>query len=291
MTSGLVLSGGGGKGAYQIGALRALSAAGFSPHYVAGTSIGALNGALLVQGDLDRAERCWRELGREKIVQVDVRKIVRNLTLLFLTLLPTPKGRLRGAKATLQAIEIVFSLLMARSFHAVLIREGLLRTDRVTNLFDQYLDYATICHAPTHLSVCVYQNDPLLTFHRGVTTYHRAASLDVWTLRRLLLASTAIPVLFPAIDAGEKLLHDGGVGDNAPIRAVAEHRPDQIVVIYLKQGAGTNTSLYPGMRILDIAPSRSLGPFPVSTMNFDLKRITELLELGYQDAQKVLAKV
>jgi NTE family protein len=290
MTSGLVLSGGGGKGAYQIGALRALSAAGFSPQYVAGTSIGALNGALLVQGDLARAERCWQEIGHEQVIQVDVKKILRSLTFLLLTLLPTPKGRLRGAKATLQAMEIVFSLLMARSFHAVLIREGLLRTDRVTNLFDQYLDYDTLCRTPTHLSVCVYQNDPLLTFRRGCTAYHRVASLDAWTLRRLLLASTAIPVLFPAIVVGGKLLHDGGVGDNTPIRAVAAHRPDQIVVIYLKAGARTNTSLYPGMRIFDIAPSRSLGPFPVSTINFDPQRITALLELGYQDAQQALAK-
>lgn len=160
-------------------------------------------------------------MGHETLLQVDVKKMVRRLTHLVLTVFPTPTGRLRGAKAALQALEIVFSLLMARNFQTVLLREGLLRTDSIAGLFDQYLDYPALCRAPPHVSVCVYHNDPWLTFRRGVTTYHRAASLDVWTLRRLLLASTAIPVLFPAIEAGGTLLHDGGVGDNTPIRAVA----------------------------------------------------------------------
>ncbi len=46
-TVGLVLVGGGAKGAYQAGALRYLAELDFSPHIIAGTSIGALNGAVL----------------------------------------------------------------------------------------------------------------------------------------------------------------------------------------------------------------------------------------------------
>lgn len=44
---GLVLSGGGAKGAYHVGSLKYLSECGFSPEAIAGTSIGALNGAFL----------------------------------------------------------------------------------------------------------------------------------------------------------------------------------------------------------------------------------------------------
>jgi NTE family protein len=45
--AGLVLGGGGAKGAYQVGVIRALAEAGFEPWAVAGTSIGALNGAIV----------------------------------------------------------------------------------------------------------------------------------------------------------------------------------------------------------------------------------------------------
>lgn len=47
---GLVFDGGGARGAYQIGAWRALSEAGVKISAVAGTSVGALNGALVCMG-------------------------------------------------------------------------------------------------------------------------------------------------------------------------------------------------------------------------------------------------
>lgn len=62
---GLVLAGGGAKGAYQIGVWRALREAGLESRIgaVSGTSIGALNMALFVQGDLRKAEQLWASVG------------------------------------------------------------------------------------------------------------------------------------------------------------------------------------------------------------------------------------
>ena len=53
---GLVFDGGGARGAYQIGAWRALSEAGVKISAVAGTSVGALNGALVCMGDLGKQD-------------------------------------------------------------------------------------------------------------------------------------------------------------------------------------------------------------------------------------------
>ena len=55
----LALEGGGAKGAYQIGAWKALREAGVKIDAVAGTSVGALNGSLIVMGDLEKAERVY----------------------------------------------------------------------------------------------------------------------------------------------------------------------------------------------------------------------------------------
>lgn len=56
---GLVLEGGGAKGAYQIGAWKAMREAGVKIKGIAGTSVGALNGALICMDDLTNAEKVW----------------------------------------------------------------------------------------------------------------------------------------------------------------------------------------------------------------------------------------
>ena len=56
---GLVLEGGGTKGAYQFGAYKALKELGIEFNGVSGTSIGALNGAFIVQDDFENMEDIW----------------------------------------------------------------------------------------------------------------------------------------------------------------------------------------------------------------------------------------
>ena len=68
---GLVLDGGGARGAYQIGAWKALMEAGVKINAVAGTSVGALNGALICMGDIEKAENIWREMTFSSVMDVD----------------------------------------------------------------------------------------------------------------------------------------------------------------------------------------------------------------------------
>jgi NTE family protein len=73
---GLVLSGGGAKGAYQAGVFRALRDLGIDRRIsvVAGTSIGALNGALYVQDDLEQAEALWRSIHPAMFTEIGLAK-------------------------------------------------------------------------------------------------------------------------------------------------------------------------------------------------------------------------
>ena len=59
---GLVLEGGGARGAFQIGAWRALREAGIRIRGVSGVSVGALNGALICMDDLEKAENIWENM-------------------------------------------------------------------------------------------------------------------------------------------------------------------------------------------------------------------------------------
>lgn len=71
---GLVLAGGGGKGAYQIGCWRALQRLGLTRfEVISGTSVGALNGALIAMGDVGRAEGVWLNLEESQVLEANER--------------------------------------------------------------------------------------------------------------------------------------------------------------------------------------------------------------------------
>jgi NTE family protein len=63
----LVLSGGGAKGAFQLGALEVLAEAGITYTCVAGVSVGALNGTMVASEQLDRLGTIWRTVERADV--------------------------------------------------------------------------------------------------------------------------------------------------------------------------------------------------------------------------------
>ena len=63
----VVFSGGGAKGGYQIGAWKALNELGFKPDIVTGTSVGALNGALMALDKYDDAYDIWYNMGMDTV--------------------------------------------------------------------------------------------------------------------------------------------------------------------------------------------------------------------------------
>lgn len=78
----LVLGGGGSKGAYEIGVWQALNELGIQIDIVTGTSIGAVNGALVAQNEFDTAKRIWNEIEESTITQLteknELRKILKE---------------------------------------------------------------------------------------------------------------------------------------------------------------------------------------------------------------------
>ena len=67
----LALEGGGGRGAYEIGAWKALHEEGIGFCAVSGTSVGAINGAAVTAGDLDTAIHFWENLTYSQVMDVD----------------------------------------------------------------------------------------------------------------------------------------------------------------------------------------------------------------------------
>ena len=66
----IALAGGGSKGIYQIGAWKALKELGIEFVAITGTSIGAINGAFMVQGDLQKACDMWMNLRMDQCIRL-----------------------------------------------------------------------------------------------------------------------------------------------------------------------------------------------------------------------------
>jgi hypothetical protein len=96
---GLVLEGGGAKGAYSFGCLQAFASAGLRFDAIAGTSVGALNAAIFAAGHMKFGEEYWKGISHGKVYRPRLRGIL-CLPLLLLRLGLWKAGNVVGIRGT-----------------------------------------------------------------------------------------------------------------------------------------------------------------------------------------------
>jgi predicted acylesterase/phospholipase RssA len=193
---GLALSAGGAKGAYQLGFWKAFLENGLTFGAVSGSSIGALNGALICQGDWNAAYKLWREIAGTTILRPDYTGLGRLIGFaaqdLGLLLVGLPQvGIIRAlAQAAL--------LLKSGSRYGALgylRRKGMINISALKPLLSRYLDMAGLLKQPAPLFITArsqsYVSNPLEWF-----MLQDQSEEDAW---RILAASMAIPFLFSQI--------------------------------------------------------------------------------------------
>ena len=265
---GLVLAGGGGKGAYQIGVWKYLRETGLDRFVraVSGTSVGALNAALFAAGDLDRAETIWRNIRPDLIL--------------------TPKNYTgEEAAAWLKetgisvAPEVLAPAVTQESGSLAFSREGMLAIMREGVDFDAIRKAPFPCFA-TCLTV------PDLEVRRfDLRQYPPEES------QTILLASSAIPVVFDNVHFRGETYCDGGVpgfGDNIPIAPVYELNLRYILVVNLTRDASVDHSRFPEAKLIEITPQEDLGGLTSGTLDFTAEGAAARIALGYADARKSL---
>ncbi|MBW4575900.1 MAG: patatin-like phospholipase family protein [Aphanothece sp. CMT-3BRIN-NPC111] len=294
---GLVLTGGGAKGAYQAGALNYLAELGLEPQIIAGTSIGALNGAVLSSHQpfpyaVRRLNELWTHLGTAPILRPHTGAVLHTLSYAAQTFVPTLREWMLD----------------------FLVEEGLLK-DR-TAIFDpapleqllhEAIDLAELRRG-IELWVTVFPSlkipglryDWLLDFVRartGTEAHWLCAQdfADDTTLYNLLLASAAIPLAFPSRNINGRFYVDGALADNVPLKALAARGCTHVIVIHLQNGSVWNRHDFPNQTIIEIRPEQVINSSDVpllgsidSLLNFSGERIAELKQRGYEDARRCL---
>lgn len=268
---GLVFSGGGGKGSYQIGVWRALDEFGLARNVcaVAGTSVGALNAVLFKQGDLDLAERIWRNLKSADILHT------------------TPESVLRSLMAATSVL-VRLGLPMSSAFISTLATRGVFSRDGLKKLSAQCIDWERVT-APG----CAVSATALKIPVGGVRHFPLLGQIPERCLS-ILLASSAIPVVFPPEEIDGERFIDGGIpliGCNTPVEALADKGCKLIITVMLARDDPFDVERFQNHQILPIFPRADQGGFTKGTLDFDGAHAERRMRQGYEDTVRILEPI
>lgn len=276
---GIVLTGGGARAAYQVGVLRAISdmfpdsEAPFS--VICGTSAGALNAVGLATGDVrfrhnvSHLEKIWTNLHVSDIYRSDMFGMTLGITQFV-------QGVLRG-----KSPEGASSILNNAPLRELLKRE--IHFDKIQAAIDSGRIHAVgvnACGYSCGQNICFYQG------HASIENWNQGQRLGVGCELTLnhLMASSAIPTLFPPVKINREYFGDGVTRQMAHISPVLKMGADKVLVV----GVSANRSCPPVRKRGHFVPTLAQvmehvlnGAF-LDTLDYDIDRleiINELLDM------------
>ena len=243
-TYAIALEGGGAKGGYEIGVWKALEEMGVKYNAVAGTSVGALNGAMMAMRDLPRAISAWKDISLEKVIDFEkgeeenLKKIV-------------------SGDIELGDIQQVFSQVLD------VIRSGGLDVAPLRAWVREVVDSKKVKESDVRLFVETVS----LTERKGLDICVSDLEEDeICRLEKL----------------GGKLYTDGGFIDNLPIDLLVENGYKDIIAVQIpgKIKFQRKFKVPEDVNIWYIDTDADLG----GTLNFSSDQARRDMEIGYYDA-------
>jgi len=254
---GICLTGGGARGGYQIGAIKALEDLGILANVSAysGTSIGAANAAVVASRGVDAAHDVWFNLPKDNMPKKKKEK--------------ERRFRLEMDKGIYSMEifeEVMFGVIdydkLRQKEVYITISEGGKAQDGIIELLKLSLDY-------------YIKKEP----HAQYLPLHKLSNTRI---HKGVVASCSIPIFFSPVTIDGKKFYDGGVFDNTPVKPLVENGCDEIIVIHLhKNRSQVRKDEFPGIVFHEIrhASARELGHI----LKFSKKQTKQLYEYGYQD--------
>ncbi|MCC0635142.1 MULTISPECIES: patatin-like phospholipase family protein [unclassified Clostridioides] len=253
---GLVLEGGGTKGAYQIGAYKALRELGIEFQGVTGTSIGALNGAYIIQNDIEVMEDIWLNYDYTHFMNIDKESY----------------ERFKNVDFTTKNINAVFELInKARK------NEGI-DISPLRHLMETTLNEDIIRKSKKDFGLVTVWWDKKINPHPLYIE-----DMPQGRLVDYLIASSSLPI-FQTNVMDDKLYLDGMFCDNMPIGLLEDKGYEDVVVIRLIDDflGKMNLNKHQNINIKTIIPSEYLG----GSLNKDRDNVEKNIRLGYLDTMK-----
>lgn len=251
---GLALEGGGARGAYHIGVAKAFLENNYEFDGFVGTSIGAINAAVLAQGDFEKALDVWMNISMEEIFDLDEKYLMQlSETKFNLSLLSNMK---KGLKKIIEGGGVDTSKMKA--FIEKYICEDKVRQSKK--------DFGLV-------TVSINEGKPYEIFLEDIPP---------GKLTNYIMASASFPGFRPEI-IDEKMFLDGGLYNNCPVNLLHNKGYEEIIAVR----TGT-LGFFPKVenfeRIKVISPRESLG----NMMVFTREQSETNIKLGYLDGLRFI---
>lgn len=255
---GIVLEGGGAKGAYQIGAWKALREAGVKIKAIAGASVGSLNGALMCMDDLETAEKIWKNISYSDVMNVND-ELMKNIK----------SKNFRSLNLT----EVLNSSLQ-------LIKDGGFDITPLRELMAEAIDEEKIRSSDRKLYAITYS-----------VSERKELAVDInqaepGTMADMLLASAYFMAFKNEKLQGKRYMDGGGV-NNVPVDVLLDRGYRDIIIIRI-YGWGFDkervVKVPEDANVYHIAPRQGLG----GILEFDARQSRKNMTMGYYDGLRFL---
>lgn len=255
---GLILEGGGVKGAYQVGALMAIRELAIEFDGVAGTSIGAVNGALLLAGGYAHLFDVWNKINTNTIFDMSEEDI----------------NALKGLDVKPAMVKYVLENRLKKTIKML---EG--SYEKSQEFFESVVDEEAIRASGKDYGLVAFNISDMEPFE------HMMCDIPQGKLVDYIIASATFPI-FPAKVIDGKKFIDGGVHNNMPINLLEGCGYKRILVIRTNPNEDRlfRRKIEENKDVFYIAPKVDLG----SPMGFSHRRIHVFTEMGYEDTKELL---
>lgn len=319
--TGLVLSGGGAKGAYHVGVVKALAEYGIQADIIAGASIGALNGSLLaashsMQQGYERLNEVWQQLSQQSPLQFQSKNVFIPSYLVLLASfglhfnMPNMLRYIayRSGKGILQ-LSNIYPEFLQKLEERLSGTESVLDNAPLTSLIDKYLNWQDLQQG-TPLFVSVYKSNggflDLMGCMAAMLDIKDTASSNFFCLQQLaeqnwknaLMASAALPLLYESQKINGQAYTDGGQGGwktvqgNTPITPLIEADCNLVIVSHLSDGSLWDRHRFPAATVIEIRPQRAINRDGMKDLlAFKPSRINEWMEQGYTDTVACIGRI
>lgn len=249
---GLVLAGGGTKGAYEVGIWKALCEMKINVTAIVGASIGALNGALFLQDDYMATAKMYENIRIDNIMNVngiDANKNIFDLSNIF---------------------NLAADYTKQKGIDNAPLREMIRKYVDMDKLYASPIDFGLVTYS-------VKNKTPLQAFKNEIPKEQ---------MEDYLLASSCFPIFKPQIINGEEY-YDGGLYDNIPSNMLIEKGYRNIIIADIAGVGFSKKTISKDIYVKVISSSEDLG----GTFEFNHVRILNNIKLGYLDTMKSFNKL
>ena len=253
----LVLAGGGSRGAYQLGVWQALRELQVDFQIVTGTSVGALNGAMMVQGDYDKAKALWENLVTSDVVNAEFSGLTPDYAD------PDWQTNVWGA------------------FIKKAMQDGGLDFSPLEDLMKKYASEERIRASDIDYGIVTVEYPSMKPEELTRSEIPEGSLCDY------IVASAACFPAFKVKEIGELKYIDGGYQDNMPVNLALRMGADEVVAVDLKSFGLRRKPKNQNVPVRLIRSRWDLGPFLLFEPTLSRRNIS----LGYLDTMKAFGKM